>query len=281
MTVRMSRSRVSFRLNVPRSPQAHLAVVPTTSNLRLKLAAGIFFALMALRLPVTRSEDVAQPIEHTSKVGAEAPPETDTKTADISRKAKILNSPEWRRAVFELGHWLDSQNIYTATQVAAIKSRFNAKVAKMSSYEVQYLLDDLSEKLRVMDTPEARDARVWVGQYLSVLSENKRAEVLKNLPDVTSMSAAELAEEIQRIESQKAQLSRTQAAFAASRQEIVRSQQQSIMATQKAVASSNHSGGYSPYRGGATDGGKTPFSNIKTGGSVHVGVGPFGAYVSF
>lgn len=248
-----------------------------------KLLAGTFLAILTFTLLFTHSGDAAQVATGSASNAGNLPPHgTDTKTADISRKAAILNSPEWRRAVFELGHWLDSQDIYTPTQVAAIKSRFNAKVAKMSSYEVQYLLDDLREKFRVMDTPEARDARAWVGQYLSVLSENKRAEVLKNLPDVTSMSATELAEEIQRIESRKAELSKKQAVFDDSRQEIVRSQQQSIMATQKAVASANRSGGaYSPYRGGGVSGGKTPFSNVKTGGSVHVTAGPFGAYVSF
>jgi hypothetical protein len=175
----MSRLRAPTRFNEPRSPRSHAAVACTTLRLKLKLLAGIFFPILALLSPFAHSGDVAQTTEQASETGAGAQPEIDTKAADISRKAEILNSPEWRRAVFELGHWLDSQNIYTATQVVAIKSQFNAKVAKMSSYELQYLLDDLREKFRVMDTPEAKEARAWVGQYLSVLSENKRAQVLK------------------------------------------------------------------------------------------------------
>ena len=204
------------------------------------------------------------------------------KASDLSLKAEILNSPAWRRAVFELGHWLDSQQIYTASQVAAIKSDFNARVAKMSSFELQYLLDDLEAKFQVMDTAEARDARAWVGQYLSAASDSKRSELLKDVPDVTRMSAGELADEIRNIEAKKQQLVNQQAAFNQSRRDIVSSQQQSIAATQRAVASANRSSGssYSPYRGGSS-GGKTPFSNVKTGGSVHVTAGPFGAYVSF
>lgn len=204
------------------------------------------------------------------------------KASDLSRKAEILNSPAWRRAVFELGHWLDSQRIYTAPQIALIKSDFNTRVAKMSSFEVQYLLDDLEAKFRVMDSPEARDARAWVGQYLSTASDSKRSELLKDVPDVTKMSAGELANEIKKIETKRQQLSQQQSTFNQSRRDIVASQQQAIAATQRAVASAsrNTNSSYSPYRGGSGRG-KTPFSDVKTGGSVHAAVGPFGAYVSF
>lgn len=203
-------------------------------------------------------------------------------SSDLSRKAEILSSPAWRRAVFELGHWLDSQQIYTAPQVASIKSDFNARVAKMSSFEVQYLLDDLEAKFRVMDSPEARDARAWVGQYLSAASDTKRSELLKDVPDVTRMTAGELANEIKKIEAKRQQLAQQQTAFNQSRRDIVTSQQQATAATQRAVSTANRNPGssYSPYRGGS-GGGKTPFSSVKTGGSVHVTAGPFGAYVSF
>lgn len=204
------------------------------------------------------------------------------KCSDLSRKAEVLNSPAWRRAIFELGSWLDSQQIYTASQVASIKSDFNTRVSKMSSFEVQYLLEDLEAKFQVMDTPEARDAREWVGQYLAIASDSKRSELLKDVPDVTRMSAGELANEIQQIEAKRQQIVQQQAAFNQSRSDIVASQQQSIAATQRAVSSANRNAGssYSPYRGGSA-GGKTPFSDVQTGGSVHVSVGPFGAYVSF
>lgn len=233
-------------------------------------------ALLLTTSPATYSADVAVADELGNKSSDDMSGGSDT-----ARKAEILSSPEWRRAVFELGHWLDTQSIYSGKQVAEIKSRFNARVAKMSAYEANYLLDDLQRKFRVMDTPEAIDARQWVGQYLSVLSETKRADFLKHLPDVTSMSASELEEEIRQIESTKERLASSQTAFDKSRQDLVRLQQQSIMAAQKSAASASRSGSYSPYRSGSPSGSKTPFSNVKTGGSVHVTAGPFGAYVSF
>ena len=215
--------------------------------------------------PAASSTDVAEP----------------DKTSDLSRKAEILNSPALRRALFELGHWLDSQQIYTGSQVASIKSDFNARVARMTSFELQYLLDDLEAKFQVMDTPEARDARAWVGQYLSNASDSKRSELLKDVPDVTRMSAGELADEIKKIEAKKRHLIQQQVGFNQSRRDIVASQQQSIAATQRAVSTASRNSGpsYSPYRGGSA-GGKTPFSDVHIG-AKSISASIWGASVSF
>lgn len=200
---------------------------------------------------------------------------------DFSRKAQILNSVEWRRAVFELGHWLDTQQIYTANEVAVIKKNFNARVAGMSSYDLTYLLEDLEDKFRIMDSPEARDARAWVGQYMSLLSDSRKAALLEDIPDITRMNASELSAQIEKINATRLALQQQQSAAVESREQILSARQQTIAATQKAVMSSySNSGSYSPYRG-SFGGKQAPFSDIRTGGSVHASVGPFGAYVSF
>ena len=72
---------------------------------------------------------------------------------DRAKKAAILRSPRWRRAVFELGDWLDSQEIYPPKQVMKIKSDFNRRVAGMSSYELEYLLEDLDEHRNWLKRP--------------------------------------------------------------------------------------------------------------------------------
>ena len=219
-------------------------------------------------------------------LGAERPEETasvaSAAASDLSEKAEILNSPEWRRAIFELGQWFETQQIYPPKRVAELKRDFNSRVAGMSAYELRYLLDDLNEKIAVMDSPEAREARAWVGQYLSTISGGRRSKLLASTPDITKMSAAQLAHEISRLETTRQNLVSQQANFNQSRDQLVQAQQSSIRATQQAVAAASRTSGgnYSPYRSSGS-GGKTPFSNIQTGGSVHVGVGPFGAYVSF
>ncbi len=216
--------------------------------------------------------------------GPGQPPQAaaDAPQDDIAKKAEILRSSRWRRAVFELGDWLDSQQIYPPKQVLKIKSDFNQRVAKMSSYELEYLLEDLESKFKVMDSPEAKDARAWVGQYLSAMSDRKRDEVLKDIPNVVSMSAGELSQEIQKIEAKRQSLQRQQAAFDQGRQQLVEqaqaSRQLTAQAAAAAAAQANAGPASSPYR--SQGGGKPPFSDSK-GSGMSVGVGPWGAYVGF
>jgi hypothetical protein len=199
---------------------------------------------------------------------------------DIAKKATILRSPRWRRAIFELGEWLDTQQIYPPKQVMKIKSDFNHRVAKMSSYELEYLLEDLESKFKVIDSPEAKDARAWVGQYLSAMSDRKREEVLKDIPDIVTMSSGQLSQEIQKIETKRQSLQQQQAAFDQGRQVMVEQAQVARQQTAQAaaMAAAQSSGpAYSPYR--SQGGGKPPFSD-NHGGGMTVYSGPFGAGVS-
>jgi uncharacterized protein with PIN domain len=225
----------------------------------------------------TRAADEAATATPPS-AGKAADGETDD--GDLTRKAEIMASPRWRRAIFELGEWLSTQQIYSPQEVRNIKADFNRRVATMSSYELEYLLDDLDTKFKIIDTPEARDAKQWLGQYLSVMSDRKRAEVLRDVPDVVTMSAAQLQEEIARIEQKRSGLQRQQQAFDQSRQQLVDRAQASRQATAAASNAAARSGGvsYSPYR--SQGGGKLPFSDVK-GSGMSVGVGPWGAYVGF
>jgi hypothetical protein len=203
-------------------------------------------------------------------------------SADIARKAEIMNSPRWRRAIFELGEWLSSQAIYTPHQVRNIKADFNRRVERMSASDLEYLLDELDAKFKILDTAEAQDARAWVGQYLSVLSDGERARVLKDVPDVLKMSSAQLQQEIVKIEQKRASLQRQQAAFDEGRRQMVQQAQDARQATaQASVAAARATAGggsYSPYRGGG-GGGSPPFANTG-GGGMTLTSGPFGAYVS-
>jgi hypothetical protein len=195
--------------------------------LSLPTVAALLLALTAITPEALAQAPAPQP--------APAPDAAAAPQDDIAKKAEILRSSRWRRAVFELGDWLDTQEIYPPKQVQKIKSDFNHRVAKMSSYELEYLLEDLEQKFKVMDSPEAKDARAWVGQYLSAMSDRKRDEVLKDIPNVVSMSAGELSQEIQKIETKRQSLQRQQAAFDQGRQELV---QQAQASRQLAVSQS-------------------------------------------
>jgi len=251
------------------------------------LLAGLLVAVGVCR-PATAQVPVANgsaPTADTSPSATSAPQEPvgkdDGGGSDLAKKAEIMNSPRWRRAVFELGEWLSAQAIYTPAQVRNIKADFNRKVEKMSSHDLEYLLDDLDAKFKVLDTPEARDARSWVAQYLSVMSDQRRAEALKDVPNVVTMTAGQLQQEIQKIEQKRSSLQQQQAAFDESRQQLVQQAQAARQQTAAASAAAMRSAGsvsYSPYRSGG-GGGKPPFSDAK-GSGMTLYSGPFGAGVS-
>ena len=224
----------------------------------------------------TPSTPAAQPPESAANDDGEG-------ESDLEQKVAIMNSPRWRRAIFELGEWLSAQAIYTPTQVRNIKADFNRKVENMSPHDLEYLLDDLDAKFKILDTPEAQDARSWVAQYLSVMSDQKRAEALKDVPNVVTMTAGQLQQEIQKIERKRSSLQQQQAAFDEGREQLVQQAQAARQQTAAASAAAMKQGAgmsYSPYRGGGGGGGsKPPFSDVG-GSGMSITSGPFGAYVS-
>ena len=226
----------------------------------------------------TPSTPAAQPPESAANDDGEG-------ESDLEKKVAIMNSPRWRRAIFELGEWLSAQAIYTPTQVRNIKADFNHKVENMSPHDLEYLLDDLDAKFKILDTPEAQDARSWVAQYLSVMSDQKRAEALKDVPNVVTMTAGQLQQEIQKIERKRSSLQQQQAAFDEGREQLVQQAQAARQQTAAASAAAMKQGAgmsYSPYRGGGGGGGggsKPPFSDVG-GSGMSITSGPFGAYVS-
>jgi hypothetical protein len=263
---------------------------------RFGMARGAWFALASIAWisagalpsafgqPSSAAGQQPPAVPTAAKPAASQDAEGSDKEGDLARKADIMNSQRWRRAIFELGEWLSSQEIYTPQDVRNIKADFNRRVSGMSSYELEYLLEDLDTKFKILESPEAKDARQWVGQYLSVMSDQKRAEVLKDVPDVVTMSAAQLQQEIGKIEQKRAALQQQQTAFNSSRQQLVdraQAARQATAAASTAAAAQMNSGGgvsYSPYR--SQGGGKPPFSDTHSSGMT-VGVGPFGAYASF
>ena len=154
---------------------------------------------------------------------------------------------------------------------------------KMSTQALEYLLDDLEAKFKVIETPEAQEARAWVGQYLSAMSDRKRADVLKDVPNVVDMTAAQLSQEILKIEQTRQSLKDRQAAFDAGRQVLVdvaaANRKATADASLAATSKMNSSPSYSPYRSGGGSGGSPPFANARVGSGLSIGVGTFGAYV--
>ena len=108
---------------------------------------------------------VVTALPHNQSAAAEpsSPAEPQAEFEERSRKAELLASDRWRRAVFELDEWLAVQPVYTSGQVVGMKADLARRIKAMSSYELDYLLDNLEFKLRVLDTPEATEG--YPGQW--------------------------------------------------------------------------------------------------------------------
>jgi hypothetical protein len=249
--------------------------------------AAAVLAAALLVVPFLAPAGAADPPAAPGKGSTERTMPSQATPEDAARKVEIMSGERWRRAIFELGEWLSSQQIYSPQEVRQIKADFNRRVAGMSSYELEYLLDDLDAKFKVLETPEARDAKAWLGQYLSAMSDQRRAEALRDVPDVVTMTSSQLEQEINRIEQKRVSLQQRQQAFDQSRDVLVQqaatNRQQTAAAAAAAMAQTRSSASFSPYRtggGGGGGGAKPPFSDAK-GSGMSVGVGPWGAYVSF
>jgi hypothetical protein len=192
------------------------------------------------------------------------------------RKQEILSSAPWRRAMFEFKEWLSAQQIYDARQVEQIKRDFNERVAAMTADEVQFLLEDMQAKFKILDSPQAQEARAWMASYLAVMSDKKKAEVLKGLPNVATMTAAQLNEEILKIEQKRATITEEQAAFQRTQQAQVSRQLAEDRAMQQQYIRDRNqfpTASYSPYRSQASV--KKPYADYR-GPQMGYYVNPWG-----
>lgn len=204
--------------------------------------------------------------------------EADDDDGDFARKADIMHGPRWQRTIAEFGGWLTTQTVYSAADVQRIKRQFNDRVAAMSSYELEYLLDSISAKLQLLDTAEARDAKAWLGEYLSAMSDARRAEELRAIPNILDLNATQLWQEIQRIDRMRATLQQRQQGVE-SRQGVLAERaaakrQATAAASQAAAARARSAPAHSPYRQG---GGSPPFSDVQRRQPVI----PFGIFGGF
>jgi len=185
-----------------------------------------------------------------------AEPEPASRKDDSAAAARdeILQSSEWRETMRDWEKWLAVQKIYDVQQVKKLKQQLAAKVKRMSAEELGDFLDDMEAKLQILMGAEARDARRWLTETLSVASDKYAKKVRAGLPDVANLSAGELQAELDRFENQRGQTRQSEAAFQRARQDRVKAVQAELRQqheeseramdraaqSQNAVAQGNH-----------------------------------------
>jgi len=163
----------------------------------------IALTLVAIGCLITASRGQGVPV-HDSK-------STSPDSQEAARR-KILDSDRWQQANRALNQWLSVQQLYQSEEVDGIKAEMAARTAHMSPAELETMLKDMEERTKVLLSPEAEDARMWLKQFLAV-ARNPEQQLGRQLPDVLNMTPAQIRQEIRWLEQHRENRAQSQAAF--------------------------------------------------------------------
>ncbi len=197
----------------------------------------------------TRPASAADPAASAPQAAGDHATKPDTAKTEAAQREELLSSECWRRAMFELNEWFRTQTLYTPQEAARIRSDFAARVETMSPQELREVIADMDAKFRILNQPELQETRSWFAQYMSVLADRKRAEVLEAIPDFPTMTASELQQAIMKFQNKRS----SQARFHQGRQAQVDAQLRANQANAAARAAARQQAAQrsayrSPYR---------------------------------
>jgi len=132
--------------------------------------------------------------------------------AQEAERNKIFESDEWRRLSRAFDEWLTVQHVYTPEEIAAINADLQHRVATMSPSELRDFQHEMTDRLHVLLSPEAAEARHWLEQF-SARSVNPEQQLGRDRPDVLNMNASQIRQELLWLEQQRASRLQAQAAF--------------------------------------------------------------------
>lgn len=134
---------------------------------------------------------------------------------DPAREAarrQILESERWQRARHDLNQWLSIQKLYTPEEVAVLRREFQGRIDRMSPQELAVQLSEMEEKLSVLASPEAEDARRWLAQFLAVQAKYTPEQLRAKRPDVARMTASQIQLELAKFQQRRGGVQQSQAA---------------------------------------------------------------------
>ncbi len=146
-----------------------------------------------------------------------APQRTDAKPDDATVKAAILQSASWKEVIQRFNDWLSVQAIYTTDEVRHIRARLNAGIDRMNPDQLQFFEADMRAKLDVLTSERALDAQAYLTEKLLVASDAYARKVREQLPDVLSMTPAQIDQSLSIFASKRQSRVQMQSSFEQSR----------------------------------------------------------------
>lgn len=153
-----------------------------------------------------------------------------------------------RTVLRDFDAWARVQTLYEPEQVKKFRARIVEKAGQLSGDDLAAFLADLTDRLHVLTSEEARDARRWLNQTLSVASDSYAKEIRSKLPDVAKLSAGELQEELDDFEARQTSNKQYRAGLEKTRQAQIKNIEQEKRRQEEANDRAALSdGNYSPY----------------------------------
>lgn len=235
--------------------------------------------LIALSLVVAQTNrSDAQPARPKAAAGQPAAASAaKPDPADAAKRAAILKSDRWQKVLFAMNEWLSAQPYYDAKQVAAIQAEVRARADKASAAELQFLLEDMEAKLALLTSAAAQETQAWASRYLSILTDKGRAKMLKDMPNIATMTAAQVQQALLKIQLRRANLEQDQADYNRSSTAMPNPWTNTSNSTEQEQYIRDHgdfaSSYVSPYRRQPA---AKPFADVHTGPDLGYYVTPYG-----
>lgn len=172
------------------------------------------------------------PARQPSTQPAKPAPRPAAAPNDPERQA-VLQSKAWNEAMHEFNEWLSVQSLYDAQQVQSIKARLDAGVARMTATELQAFLVDLQGKMAVLTSQQAQDAQAFVAETLAVASPAYAKRIKSRLPDVLTMTSAQIQQQLAIFAQKRSANQQAQKAFTDARQQQIQYNQAQLKAQQQ------------------------------------------------
>lgn len=197
-----------------------------SSLLRACFCSALFMSCTLFAAGIASGQDQPKPSNAAKPSAAES-------ASDEAAKQKIMNSPEWKQAKYAFDEWISVQQIYDKKRVAEIKQQLDAQIKSMNASQLQEFLEDMEHKLKILNSPEAQDARAWLARNMALAAAPYREKLRKQFPDVANMTAAQLDLAMREFEEKRAASAQQSTEAATARKEQVQATEQYLKASEQ------------------------------------------------
>lgn len=112
--------------------------------------------------------------------------------AQQTDRDKILNSADWKQTMQDLDQWASVQQIYDKTHIAKLRQQLEKQTKELPVGELLDYLKQIQQKLKILQSQEARDARKWLDETFAVAAPAYAEKIRSELPDIATLTPAQL-----------------------------------------------------------------------------------------